>query len=309
MIENVDTLTSLHLRNEVQFFVFSVEENGEKYAMNIFKIQEIMKYKNKVVDIFADVPFVEGVVNIRGVAIPLIDLRKWFYYDGKNKKLDDFAIQSDDNLIMICDFSGVLIAIKIFKAYGLLVKSWDEFVRNDSISPNQKIIGYVRDKGEIIQVVDMEKMVDEALGVEREKLLEIDMVDKIGVKDKFILVADDSNAVLKVMDKILKKLDVKFKLFKNGEELLEAIFSTPKEEIFAIITDLEMPKVSGFEVIKRVKNSEYKDIPIIVNSSMSGESNEEMAKSLNADGFISKSNPKEVENSLRRLLNERGDNS
>jgi two-component system chemotaxis response regulator CheV len=238
-------------------------------------------------------------------------LRKWFYYFGNDHaNLDPYGIKSDDYLIMVCDFSGVLIAVRIYKAYGLLVKSWDDFVRNDSISPHQKIIGYVKDKGEIIQVVDMEKMVDEALGVEEAKKAEIDHVQEIGIKDKYILVADDSSAVLKVMEKILKKLDVNYELFKNGEELLDAVFSMPREKIFAIITDLEMPKVSGFEVIKRVKNSqEYKDVPIIVNSSMSGESNEEMAKSLNADGFISKSNPKEIEENLRSFLNDNGGDS
>ena len=65
-----------------------------------------------------------------------------------------------------------------------------------------------------------------------------------------------------------------------------------------------MPVVSGFEVIKQVKNSEkFKHIPVIVNSSMSGASNEEMAKSLNADGFVSKSNPKEIEITLKQVLN------
>ncbi|NPA11929.1 MAG: response regulator [Epsilonproteobacteria bacterium] len=309
MIDNIETLTSLHLRNEVQFFVFSLEENGDKYAMNIFKIQEILKYKDKIVDIMADVPFVDGVVNIRGIAIPVVDLRKWFNYFGVNTNLDNYAIQSNEYLIMVCDFSGVLIAVRIYKAYGLLVKSWDDFVRNDNISKHQKIIGYVKDNNEIIQVVDMEKMVDEALGVEAAKVAEIDVVNKLGIKDKIILVADDSSAVLKVMEKILKKLEVNFEMFKNGEELLNALFKIPKEKIFAIITDLEMPKVSGFEVIKRVKNSEYKDIPIIVNSSMSGESNEELAKSLNADGFISKSNPKEIEEALRSFIDERGGNS
>ena len=95
-----------------------------------------------------------------------------------------------------------------------------------------------------------------------------------------------------------------FKIFNNGEELLNYLFKTDPVEVYAIITDLEMPRKSGFEVIKEVKNSEkYSKIPIIVNSTMSGKSNEEMAKSLNADGFISKNKPKEIEYYLKRLLN------
>ena len=59
---------------------------------------------------------------------------------------------------------------------------------------------------------------------------------------------------------------------------------------------------SGFEVIKQVKaNPATAHLPIVVNSSMSGSSNEDMARSLNADEFISKSNPVEIEAAVRRF--------
>jgi len=98
-------------------------------------------------------------------------------------------------------------------------------------------------------------------------------------------------------------MGINYKVFKNGQELLNYLFNTDPDEIFAVITDLEMPVKSGFEVIKEIKNSsKYSKIPIIVNSTMSGKSNEEMAKSLNADGFISKNKPKEIEFYLKKLL-------
>ncbi len=303
-MNNVDQITSLHLRNEVQFFTFTVDESGDIFAINIFKVKEVIKYKEKLIDIFYEVPFVDGMVSVRGVSIPTVDLRKWFFYRGDNSQnLEEFATPSEDYLMMICDFSGVLVGIRIKSAKGILTKSWEDFVRNEEDKENQKIIGYTRDNGKIIQLVDVEKMVAEAFPfIEEAKQKELEKVDKLNV-EKLILVADDSAMVLKGMERILKKLDVKYKLFKNGQELLDFIFETNPDEIFAIITDLEMPKASGFEVIKQVKASkEYSKIPIIVNSSMSGKSNEEMAKSLNADGFVSKTNPKEIEESLRKLI-------
>ena len=64
-----------------------------------------------------------------------------------------------------------------------------------------------------------------------------------------------------------------------------------------------MPESSGFEVIKQIKASPLTSkIPVIVNSSMSGSSNEDMARSLNADEFISKSNPVEVEEALQKFM-------
>jgi two-component system chemotaxis response regulator CheV len=146
-------------------------------------------------------------------------------------------------------------------------------------------------------------MVTEAFPfLEKENEKELENIEELKI-NKLILVADDSKIVQKTLAKILEKMNLKFKIFNNGEDLLNYLFKTDPDEVYAIITDLEMPRKSGFEVIKEVKNSEkYSKIPIIVNSTMSGKSNEEMAKSLNADGFISKNKPKEIEYYLKRLF-------
>jgi two-component system chemotaxis response regulator CheV len=207
---------------------------------------------------------------------------------------------------MVCDFSGILVGIRIYQAQRILTKKWSEITRNDDDSnPSQKVIGHTKNfDGRIVQIVDIEKMAVEAFPwIEEEKEKELENISKIDL-DKYILIADDSKPVLKIMSKIMEKLELKYKIFNNGQELLDFLFSNGAENVGVIITDLEMPVASGFEVIKQVKNNpEYKHLPIIVNSSMSGKSNEQMAKSLNADGFVSKSNPKEIEQSIKKALN------
>ena len=125
------------------------------------------------------------------------------------------------------------------------------------------------------------------------------------VTDREVLLADDSPSVIKTMQNILNKLGVNYKSFVNGQKLLDYVFAegTDISRIGIIITDLEMPEASGFEVIRQIKaNPLTSRIPVVVNSSMSGSSNEDMARSLNANEFISKSNPVEVEDALRRLM-------
>jgi len=305
-MNDIDAITTLHLRNEAQFFTFQLEKDGDLYAINIFKIKEIIKYHNEFVDIISDVPFVEGLITMRNYNIPVIDMRKWFFYREMNINLDKFAIPSDDKIIMVCDFSGILVGIRIYQAQRILTKKWSDITRNDDDSnPSQKVIGHTKYyDGKIVQIVDIEKMAVEAFPwIEEEKEKELENISKIDL-DKYILIADDSKPVLKIMSKIMEKLGLKYKIFNNGQELLDFLFSNGAENIGVIITDLEMPVASGFEVIKQVKNNkEYSHIPIIVNSSMSGKSNEEMAKSLNADGFVSKSNPKEIEKGIKKVLN------
>ena len=154
-------------------------------------------------------------------------------------------------------------------------------------------------------MVDIEKMlVDVFPWIEDEKNDEIDKIKQI-VTSNEVLLADDSPSVIKTMQNILNKLGVNYKTFPNGQRLLDYIFAkdTDISKIGIVITDLEMPEASGFEVIKQVKNNPLTaNIPVVVNSSMSGSSNEDMARSLKADEFISKSNPVEVEDALRRFM-------
>jgi len=302
-MNDIDTITTLHLRNEAQFFTFNLEEDGDLYAINIFKIKEIVKYEKEFIDIISDIPFVEGLIIMRDFNIPVIDMRKWFYYKGININLDKYAVPTDNKIIMICDFSGILVGIRIYSAQRILTKKWEEITRSEE-NPSQKVIGHTKYfDNRIVQIVDVEKMAVEAFPwIEEEKEQELKNITKIELK-KLVLIADDSKAVLKIMSKIMEKLELKYKTFNNGEELLKFLFTTSPDKIGVIITDLEMPVTSGFEVIKQIKNNNYySHIPIIVNSSMSGKSNEEMAKSLNADGFVSKSNPKEIEESIKKTL-------
>ncbi len=287
-MSRIEQLTSTHLRNEVHFFEFKIAGIKTKFATNIFKVKELIVYKDKLTDIFSNVDFVTGIANIRGVTVPVLDLVKWLK-----------GVEGKSNTLMICDFLNVIVGIMISEPIGIKTKNWEDFIRSD----NNKIIGYYKDGDDIVEVLDLEKMIMEAFPfIEETNQDELKNIEKIDTQ-KHVLVADDSKMVLKTLSHILDKMGINYKVFKNGQELLNYLFNTDPDEIFAVITDLEMPVKSGFEVIKEIKNSsKYSKIPIIVNSTMSGKSNEEMAKSLNADGFISKNKPKEIEFYLKKLL-------
>ncbi|SDN88411.1 CheW protein [Halomonas shengliensis] len=61
-----------------EFLVFSLGE--EEYAIDILKVQEIRGYEN--VTRIANAPdFIKGVTNLRGVIVPIVDLRIKFHLD------------------------------------------------------------------------------------------------------------------------------------------------------------------------------------------------------------------------------------
>ncbi len=314
-LDSVNQSTNLHKRNEVQFLCFRLVENGDIYAINVFKVKEIIKYTNTVTrTTHDDNALLEGIITVRDKIYPIVDLKKWFAYDSEipNVEIKNSAIKGDNFQILICDFSQTTLAIKISKAERILTKKWADIHQVSSYSPNkdtaQKIINHTKYfDGELVKVVNVEKMlIDVFPNIEDTQIDEIDNLQKI-VSVKDILLAEDSPVAMKMMKKILDKLGVRFKAFENGQLLLDYINNktTNVDNIGLIITDLEMPIASGFEVIKQIKNNkEFSHIPITVNSSMSGKSNKDMAISLNADDFISKSHPKEVERVISKFIKE-----
>ncbi|MFP6153108.1 chemotaxis protein CheV1 [Helicobacter pylori] len=314
-LAGIDQVTSLHKNNELQLLCFRLGKNKDLYAVNVFKIREVVKYHGNLTIIsHENNSLVEGLIIIRELTIPLIDMKKWFYYDSqnKNKDLRPYRIEKEkgeDDIVMICEFSRWTIGVRIYEADRILSKKWTEMEQSAGLggsAGNNKLVSRTRYfDGRLVQVVDIEKMlIDVFPWIEEEKHSDLETLSKIH-SNQCVLLADDSPSVLKTMQMILDKLGVKHIDFINGKTLLEHLFSptTDVSNIGLIITDLEMPEASGFEVIKQVKNNPLTSkIPIVVNSSMSGSSNEDMARSLKADDFISKSNPKDIQRVVKQFL-------
>ncbi|WP_104695598.1 chemotaxis protein [Helicobacter salomonis] len=314
-LAHIDQVTNLHRNNELQLLCFRLGKNKDLYAVNVFKIREVVKYNGSLTMISHEPnSLVEGLIIIRELTIPLIDMKKWFYYDSNNKQKDlrPFRIEKspdENDIIMICEFSRWTIGVRIYEADRILNKKWTEIEQSAGVggnTGNSKLVSRTRYfDGRLVQVVDIEKMLTDVFPwIEEESHEELSRLSQL-YSDKVVLFADDSPSVVKTMQVILDKLGIKHIDFINGQQLLNYLFDkdTVVGDIGLIITDLEMPEASGFEVIRRVKSdSTTAKIPIVVNSSMSGSSNEEMARSLHADDFISKSNPLDVERIIKQFL-------
>ncbi len=117
-----------------------------------------------------------------------------------------------------------------------------------------------------------------------------------------VLVVDDDHDIVNAIGKILSLEG--YKIFKayNG---LEAIDSLIQNEIHLIIIDVMMPKLDGLSAMMKIRT--MKNIPIIVLSAKSEDSDKILGLSMGADDYITKPyNPMElvarVKSNLRRYL-------
>ncbi|RME00947.1 MAG: response regulator [Calditrichaeota bacterium] len=83
--------------------------------------------------------------------------------------------------------------------------------------------------------------------------------------EKTILVADDSSTIRKLLSLTLKSNGYHVISASDGMEALEILTAS---KIDLLITDLNMPNIDGYELVRSVRENEiYQSIPIIILSS------------------------------------------
>jgi signal transduction histidine kinase/CheY-like chemotaxis protein len=98
--------------------------------------------------------------------------------------------------------------------------------------------------------------------IDQQRLIEI--IDPLvgSVASPVALVVDDDRAIVKVLTQSLRRRGFTVAAAYDGEEALAAI---ERHKPDVIITDLRMPRMDGYELIRRVKTSDaWRDIPIVI---------------------------------------------
>ncbi|GHP32891.1 chemotaxis protein CheV [Helicobacter pylori] len=312
MVRGIDKTTSLHLNNEAQFLCFRLDEekDAQLYGLNIFKIREIIHYDGEVTEILGGSDGVMlGFLSVRGESIPLVDVKRWLHYNASDlsRNLKECSVKDEHNLVIVCHFSNHSIALKVLKIERIIHKNWTEISAGDKQGINEegKIIAITRfDKERVVQILDVEKMISDVFPSLKDlDDLTLRCIEAIQ-SQKLILIAEDSLSALKTLEKIVQTLELRYLAFPNGRELLDYLYEKEHyQQVGVVITDLEMPVISGFEVLKTIKaDSRTEHIPVIINSSMSSDSNRQLAQSLEADGFVVKSNILEIHEMLKKTL-------
>ena len=105
-------------------------------------------------------------------------------------------------------------------------------------------------------------------------------------KTPVVLVVDDNQQNLELLQAYLEDMDCETIPARDGAEALEII---GKKSPDLILLDVMMPKMSGFEVCKRIKNDpKTADIPIIMVTALNEFGDIERGIDSGTDDFISK---------------------
>lgn len=107
-----------------------------------------------------------------------------------------------------------------------------------------------------------------------------------------ILVVDDEKDIKMLFEqrfrKEIRKGELQFKFAFSGEEALE-VLNTLEHETVLILSDINMPGMSGLELLETIKKNYNDPPPVVMMVTAYGDrENYETAKKLGADDFLTK---------------------
>ena len=132
-----------------------------------------------------------------------------------------------------------------------------------------------------------------------------DGIDRGGRSHRAVLIVEDSeNSAATLEIAVMGIPDLSVLQARSGIEALRILGRTDPA-VDAIITDLNMPRMDGFEMIRRIReDSRLKATPIIVVSADTDPSTPERVARLGVDAFFPKPySPAQVRRKLEQVLN------
>jgi chemosensory pili system protein ChpA (sensor histidine kinase/response regulator) len=104
--------------------------------------------------------------------------------------------------------------------------------------------------------------------------------------DRVVVVADDSISVRKFVGRMLEKAGYRVKLASDGLEASEVVAQVG---CHLVVTDLEMPRMNGYELMAHLRqNPATRKIPVLVVTSRAGAKHRDRAMKEGASGFLTK---------------------
>jgi len=101
-----------------------------------------------------------------------------------------------------------------------------------------------------------------------------------------IMVVDDSLTMRKVLGRLLEREGYKVITAKDGMDALQILQETIPD---IILSDIEMPRMDGFELTRNVRgDSRMANIPLIIISSRTAEKHQNLARELGVNAFLGK---------------------
>jgi two-component system chemotaxis response regulator CheV len=266
-----------------QFAVFLTGQDS-LYAINVAKIKAfIITADVTISDTPSDSDVVAGIATIRGEPITLVNLDKWLGIPPKPTE--------EYKLILYCEFSHKKIGFLVKDMVSIIEKSTTDLrhLTNGNSKITHTMYTKYQEKDELCTVFNAEQLLQD-IGLEKDTSKAIlEYKEQTLPSEKTILVAEDSQVARSVLTEFLDTVKANYIIFNDGQLLIDWLKEHDTSNVGLLITDIEMPKIDGYDVVAFMKSTpSLEKIPVIVNSSMATNAVTLKMKDLGASAFVEK---------------------
>lgn len=300
ILDSVNQRTQLVGQNRLELLLFKLA-GKQRYGINVFKVKEVLQCPPLTM-LPKLHPFVRGIAHIRGQTISVIDM---------NLATGGRAIDNlQDRFIIITECNRSIQGFLVGSVERIININWENVLPPpNGVGRSNYLTAVTELDGVLVEILDVEKILDEISPVETnitaEVLAQVPMEE---MKNKRILVVDDSSVARKQIQRAISALGIECDLAKDGKEallLLKELAKTQSviDKYALMISDVEMPEMDGYTLTSEVKTDpKLAGLHIILHTSLSGVFNQAMVEKVGANDFIAKFNPDELATAVQKVI-------
>lgn len=273
--------------NELEIVEFEVANN--KFGINVIKVKEIIQ-PIPVTFIPHAHPHVEGIIQLRGEVLPVVDMLKVLGIPTENR--------NPQQKYIVAEFNKQRVVFHVDNVTQIHRISWDQIEKPSDMyqGGTSQVIGVIKQNDEMILLLDFEKiMVD----INPDSSISVESIKKLGKRDRIekkVVIAEDSPLLRKLLFDTMNEAGyVNTEFFENGRDAydyLEALVKADKEiekHVQMVVTDIEMPQMDGHHLTKKIKSHpDLQKLPVIIFSSLITDDLRHKGDQVGAEDQISK---------------------
>lgn len=241
---------------------------------------------------------VEKVLRIKKDKIRVIENRSTIFFDGliipifnlkdaleiRDNSNED--ISKEDILLLIVggiERSIAFSADEIIVEQEILVKRFNKQLKRVRNISGATILG----SGEVVPILNVEDLIKTCVKIGHKSLDIINDKNEDSDKKKSIIVVEDSITSRTLIKNILETQGY---LVKTAVDGLQGWNLLKSERFDLVITDVEMPKMDGFQLTAKIRgDNEISEIPVILVTSLESREDKERGIDVGASAYIVKS--------------------
>ncbi len=253
------------------WLIFGV--GSQFYGISVEKVQEVL-VRSSVNRIVGQHALIEGVAIIREDSYPVLS----------GHKLLDASDSSEGGYFIVIHMSQHLFVLSVDTVKEIVSVPWRQIQPVPHQDGMEVIMGLAEVEGAAIQLIDLDAVISGVLPSESgapEKKDKLESLD--GVR---VFLADDSRLARQKLVSALTASGAEVSAFEEGQALMAGL-TLGGHLPHVIVTDVEMPKMNGYQVLEEVK-AQLPQIPVIVHTSLDGRLSKEHCLELGADFVLTK---------------------